>query len=69
MRKTRQMRELETKHGRPIEDVLYDAIQKHGSVSAAAVALDLSRNTALNWTWRLGMSVDTVVTRPDQVAS
>jgi len=53
MRKTPQMLELERRHGKPIERLLADAINTHGSITAAAAALEVNLKTFHSWMVRL----------------
>lgn len=48
-RKTPKMRAVEAEAGRPVELVLIDAINQHGSAAAAAVALGLPYDTVIRW--------------------
>jgi hypothetical protein len=64
VRKTEQILAFEAKHGRPAEQVIADAINEHGSINAAARALNESPNTIYSWTLRLGIRVRTVADLP-----
>lgn len=59
MRKSQQMIQFEAKHGRAAAAVIADAINEHGSVFAAARALEMSHNTLIGWCYRLGVRVET----------
>lgn len=67
MRKTRHLLAFEEKHGRPAETVLREAINKHGSIAAAARALGISPNTMFGWTVRCGISIETVAMAPTPI--
>jgi hypothetical protein len=60
MDKTPAMRTVEAATGRDIREVILEAVQRHGSVSAAAVALGLTPAGLYNWIARLDGEVRTV---------
>lgn len=65
MRKTPAMRRFEQAHdGRPIEQVVTEAVNAHGSIAGAARSLGLSDNTLYFWILRLGIRVRTVAEMP-----
>ena len=60
--KTTKMLAFEAEHGRPAELVIAEAINEHGSIEAAARALNMARPTLDLWTYRLGITVATTTT-------
>jgi transposase-like protein len=59
------MRRFEAAHdGRPIEEVVTEALNAHGSINAAARALSLNNNTLYFWVMRLGIRIRTVAEMP-----
>lgn len=50
-------RQIEEQHGKPIRQVLVDAINRYGSVAAAARELGIPANTCYSWAYRLGLEV------------
>jgi hypothetical protein len=53
MRKTRGMLDLETKHGRPVERLMADALTQHGTIERAALSLGVNPATFYGWMMRL----------------
>ena len=65
MRKTAAMRRFEAAHGgRAVEVVVIEALNEHGSISAAARALQMSNDTLYFWVMRLGIRIRTVAEMP-----
>ena len=59
------MRRFEAAHGgRPAGEVITEAINEHGSVTAAARALGIKRDTFYYWVLRLGIRVKQVALPP-----
>lgn len=52
MRKTETVLELERAYGKSIEQIVVDAYNHHGSISAAADALGVSPSTFYSWVVR-----------------
>lgn len=65
MRTGHAMRRFEAAHGgRPAGEVITEAINAHGSVTAAARALGVKRDTFYYWVLRLGIRIKAVAVPP-----
>lgn len=64
VRKSPQMREIEQRVGKPIEQALRDAINAQGSVPAAAEALEVNLNTFYGWLRYLRIELRTIAEVP-----
>lgn len=49
VRKSPAMLELEARHGKPVEQIVAEAVTAQGSVPLAAEALGLNLNTLYGW--------------------
>ncbi len=56
MKLTPLMTDLERLHGKPVQQILVEALNAHGNVKNAAAALSLPAPTLTNWLARLGIS-------------
>lgn len=54
VRKTERMRDLESQHGKPIQDIIAASFQKHGKLQGVATELGVSFQTLSTWLARLG---------------
>lgn len=70
-RKTPKMLAFEERIGRPVEVALVEAINRHGSTTAAAVALGLPYDTVMRWlaALRIDYRVTAVASMPEAAAS
>lgn len=68
VRKSAQMLALERTFGKPVEQVISDAITAEGSVPAAAAVLGLNLNTLYGWMRYLRIQIRTVAEAPKAVA-
>jgi transcriptional regulator with PAS, ATPase and Fis domain len=65
-RKTRAMREIEERYGRPIEQVLTEVFNRHGSYEEAAAELGIDHTTLWRWMDGLGICVRATAIYPCQ---
>jgi len=69
VRKTPGMRRFEAAHeGRPVEQLIIEALNEHGSINGAARGLEMSADTLYFWILRLGIRIRTVAELPASVA-
>lgn len=57
MRKTQLMLALEAERGRPIEQVITEALTTHGTIQKAAASLCVNQATFYGWMIRLRIQV------------
>lgn len=60
MRKTRQMLQMEQRHGQPIETLIMNALTTQGSIQRAADSLNVHPATLYGWMIRLRIQVKKV---------
>lgn len=58
-KKSQQMRELEARLGKPIEQIVPETYNAHQSIAAAAAALGVPAGTFGWWLMRMGLRVNT----------
>jgi len=56
MRKSKRMEQLEQQHGRPIDELVAEALDQHETAEQAADTLGISRQTLDMWRWKLGIT-------------
>lgn len=63
--KSKRMQEVEHERGQPIEQVLADLFQEHGTQRAVAADLGITQSTLSYWLLKLRMSTQTILVRDD----
>lgn len=58
------MKQLEQERGMPIQQILTEAFEHHGSQTAVAAALGVSQPTISLWLKNLNLQVRTVIVEP-----
>jgi len=64
---TNRMREIEEKEKRPIQEVLTDLYEEHGTQAAVAKQLNIRQSTLSYWLLKLGLEQKTVLVQREYV--
>ena len=61
MEKTKAMRDVEARLGRPLDQAFRDAYERHGTMEGVAQELQINLHTAISWRIRLGLTLARVL--------
>lgn len=61
MPRVSKMQQIETQKGKPIEDIITELYEKHGSQTAVAAELGIAQGTLSVWLVKLGLKEKLVV--------